>query len=118
MDAKQVLFVLYTQYYEEFNKIQFSKPKNAISEPFFVGIPDDWFSSKNRIMVVGEEGRSSWNYEDDIISRMTKWNLVFCNEQIADSSYPNTAFWKTVKQIKALKPSTSIIWNTSTKLVT
>ena len=30
------------------------------SNPYYVSIPDDWFKSDNRIMIVGEEGAGEW----------------------------------------------------------
>ena len=55
--TRKDLLDLYKTWVEEVdNKLK----GDGYSNPYYVSIPDNWFDSNNRIMIVGEEGFGEW----------------------------------------------------------
>lgn len=88
------------------------------SFPYFMGIPEDWYSRAIRIMIVGEEGAGEKTERLDL-ERAQEWNLNFMNSQIGKSQeYQKQSgqFWGRFRRIADQYPDAAICWNNIDKI--
>lgn len=121
---KEALKELYEQWSNEIETNCSALVEGEYSNPYYVSIPEDWETSKLRIMIVGEEGYGTWgcgkscgwNEQDppytikdvENIQRYNAWAIKTYTEQ------NKTAFWRRFKKIMAF--GYPCIWNNLDKI--
>jgi len=113
------LMDMYDKWYNELGKINdrmfLPEKSNQFSNPYYVDVPDNWESSPNRIMIIGEEGRGSGNKYNK--EEMIKYNRDVRQAKLygEKNGYEKniTNFWIRFKKVKCLfdGQSCSFIWN-------
>lgn len=90
------------------------------SHPYYLYIPDNWFDSKYRIMIVGEEGFGVKRF-DITIEEAQEFNRTYLSSQW-DRKNPNynvsSAFWRRIRKIVGLFDCSdfSITWTNLDKI--
>lgn len=87
------------------------------SHPYYLHIPDDWFSKKTRILIVGEEGFGVKQF-DMSITQAQAFNREYLLKQLSPG-YDNTSpFWNRIRKIAALQDPAafSITWTNLDKI--
>lgn len=91
------------------------------SYPYYLHIPDNWFNSKIRIMIVGEEGAGSSKKYDTPITEAQKFNQDYLMRQIdkenknnIDYEWNTSPFWRRIRTIRSL--GASVCWNNLDKI--
>ena len=112
---------LYLKWYKELSEIAPHFSSDKYSNPYYIAIPKNWDQSKNKIMIVGEEG-----YGEHGCGKMQKWSmqeiqewmLYYLNTQLngnkENPDYNKSSFWNRIRKIKL--PNTSLIWNNIDKI--
>ncbi len=93
------------------------------SNPYFISVPARWYSSPQRIMIVGEEGHGEWGagksdgWQINDIARIQKFNEEYMNSQIGldDVYLRNTSpFWNRFRKIADM--GYPCVWNNLDKI--
>lgn len=137
------LVILYTKWAKQLDETSLTSDK--YSNPYYVSIPENWSESKNRIMIVGEEGAGSWGcgktkdekskiaYNSDIwnahdIDKIQQYNReqidfqcklykIHNNPEWYENRgfVKNKVFWQRFRKIFKMD-ATSVIWNNLDKI--
>ena len=112
------------------------------SNPYYISIPTGWCKSKNKIMIVGEEGAGSWGcgktvdqiyntkkwnrFEIELIQKYNEENIDFQCERFLlmdkkdyisiNFKKSKGKFWKRFKNVYNLSPDVKCIWNNNDKI--
>lgn len=78
------------------------------SHPYYLHIPDNWFVAGHRILIVGEEGFGSKQF-DLSIEEVQEFNRTYLAEQLGVGKKNNSGFWQRIRRIAAL-PDVSVTW--------
>lgn len=92
--------------------------------PYYISIPDGWFESGNRILIIGEEGagdKPSGSTEFDVaLEYMQKFNEEYLYDQLNKGQYGYginySPFWRRFRRIIDLKKNTSVAWTNIDKI--
>ena len=115
---------LYAQWSDEIIANCSALIEEDYSNPYYVDIPDNWESSQQRIMIVGEEGNGKWGCgktygwtkqepaytikDIDKIQYYNTWAIKTYTEQ------NKTPFWRRFKKIRDL--GSPCVWNNLDKI--
>ncbi|MBM6921811.1 hypothetical protein H6A12_11690 [Phocea massiliensis] len=95
----------------------------AFSYPYYLNIPDHWYESTYRILIVGEEGRGKKQY-DLPIEKVQEWIQGYLSAQLNGEDRTKrykkngSRFWRRVQEIDRLFEgiSHSIVWTNLDKI--
>lgn len=141
-EARKYLLELYEKWAKEVEKIENGKFLGKdYSNPYYISVPDNWFDSDDRIMIVGEEGygewgagkqygwkedEPSWKFND--FEKIINYNRIKILQQVDElkltaeetnlCNKTNSAFWFWLKYIYDLydNSKSSFIWNNFDKI--
>ncbi len=108
-NAENELIEIYKKYGNELKQIPMFCNSNY-SSPYYMSIPDDWYTSNSRIMIVGEEGYGRKDCDgntpvDIAINKMMDFNKQYLDEQIhspkGTKGLNNGCFWRRFRKIAA-----------------
>lgn len=107
--AKVQLTAVYQRYYDDLRSTAPELLDDGYSNPYYSSIPDGWFESTTRIMIVGEEGFGTWGCgkgdEHPIpandFETIQNLNYNYLRKQLLqdDGKLNNSAFWKRFRKI-------------------
>ena len=78
------------------------------SHPYYLHIPDEWFDSKHRILIVGEEGFGNKQFNLPIAEAQA-FNRNYLLKQLSNDANNHSPFWRRIRKIASL-PDTSVTW--------
>ncbi len=78
------------------------------SHPYYLHIPDDWFVAGHKILIVGEEGFGTKQF-DLSIEEAQEFNRAYLAEQLGKGKKNNSGFWRRIRKIAVL-PDVSVTW--------
>ncbi len=112
------LLAVYRQWHEKIKKTELYDVQ--YSYPYFLHIPDNWYESKYRFLIVGEEGYGEKSF-DTPIEEAQKFNKEYMESQLGRSgnySRSGSAFWWRIRKISELLPSdqTAMTWTNLDKI--
>lgn len=103
------LTAVYQRYYDDLRSTAPELLDDGYSNPYYSSIPDGWFESTTRIMIVGEEGFGTWGCgkgdEHPIpandFETIQNLNYSYLRKQLLqdDGKLNNSAFWKRFRKI-------------------
>ncbi len=121
---RKELFQMYKQWESEFKKTCPELRCAEYSYPYYLHIPDNWFDSKYRIMIVGEEGSGGTQGDKQFnapIQDAQKFNEEYLLRQLDKGNARNTdyrwnssPFWRRLRAIKDL--GAAVCWNNIDKV--
>lgn len=103
-EKRKELFQMYQQWEAEFRETCPHLRNEEYSYPYYLHIPDNWFDSKYRILIVGEEGFGKKQY-DLPIEEVQQWSKKYLSSQWDknDRDYNRySAFWRRIRKIKEM----------------
>ena len=118
---RKELLEVYQQWYEQLTELLEKCPvfrDRQYSHPYYLHIPDDWYQSTYRILIVGEEGRGEKPF-DRPIEEAQEFNRTYLLRQLGKSSqydrqyeWNNSPFWRRIRSIDELMKGKdhSITW--------
>ncbi len=114
------LFQMYQQWEAEFRETCTQLRNGKYSYPYYLHIPDNWFDSKYRVMIVGEEGSGDSQF-DTPIQDAQKFNEEYLLRQLdrantrnIDYEWNSSPFWHRLREIKDL--GAAVCWNNIDKV--
>ena len=117
-ESRKQLYELYQIWEKELKDFCPDLIKEKYSHPYYLHIPDGWFDSNIRIMIVGEEGAGLKHY-DETIENAQKFNKEYlqCQLNNGDEKYSKNCsqFWHRFRKIASL-PGVSVAWNNLDKI--
>ena len=117
---RKQLLETYAQYQSELQDICPQLVKDGYSHPYYLHIPEQWFTRKYRVLIVGEEGYGVTAHDVSIVDAQI-FNKEYMQSQLGLSSVytRNTSpFWNRVRKIHALfgAENISITWTNIDKI--
>lgn len=116
--AREKILKIYRQWETELHLYCNELIAKEFSYPYYLYIPDNWFDSEIRIMIVGEEGAGEKQY-DCSIEEAQKFNKEYLISQLhnGDENYDRnrSQFWNRFRKIARL-PGVSVCWNNLDKI--
>ena len=116
--AREKLLQIYQQWQTELRLYCRELIAKEFSYPYYLYIPDNWFDSKIRIMIVGEEGAGEKKF-DCSIEEAQKFNKEYLISQLhnGDENYVRnrSQFWNRFRKIARL-PDAAVCWNNLDKI--
>lgn len=117
-EKRKQLYEIYKRWETELKMVCPQIITEGYSYPYYLYIPDNWFASSVRIMIVGEEGAGEKRY-DETIEVAQKFNKEYLQSQLnhGDENYGKNCsqFWHRFRNIAAL-PNVSVVWNNLDKI--
>ena len=84
------------------------------SHPYYLHIPDGWFGTRHRILIVGEEGFGNKRF-DLPIAEAQAFNVNYLLKQLSKDADNKSPFWRRIRKIASL-PDTSVTWTNLDKI--
>lgn len=117
-ERRKQLFEMYKIWETELRTVCPQIIAEGYSYPYYLHIPDNWFESDIRIMIVGEEGAGEKQY-DETIETAQQFNNKYLQSQLnhGDQNYGKNCsqFWHRFRKIASL-PGVSVVWNNLDKI--
>lgn len=119
-ERREQLFRVYQTWENELKTYCPQLINEKYSHPYYVYIPDNWFESDTRIMIVGEEGAGEKQY-DETIETAQQFNNKYLQSQLnhGDENHGKkkncSQFWHRFRKIASL-PGVSVVWNNLDKI--
>lgn len=115
-EKRKELFQMYQQWETEFKETCPQLRNEKYSYPYYLHIPDNWFDSKYRVMIVGEEGAGNKQF-DTPIQDAQKFNREYLLLQLDRANarkWNRSPFWRRLRAIKNL--GAAVCWNNIDKV--
>lgn len=119
---RQQLREIYQKYATELNNVPFLYNREAYSYPYYLHIPDNWYNSKFRFLIVGKEGYGFKNWHTPI-EEAQAFNRDYLRRQFnlpGQSKYERSSspFWRRIRSIASQFDGTqfSITWTNLDKI--
>ena len=107
LKARKELKAVYEDWYREVRDMPLLN-SDAYTNPCYLGIPDNWFKNKHRILIVGEEmfgedgNGKNLGYKPNEITKLQNHNLkVFQNALTPPDAFENP-FWQRARRVAEL----------------
>lgn len=117
-ERRKRLYEIYKVWETELKSICPQIIAEGYSYPYYLHIPDNWFDSNIRIMIVGEEGAGEKRY-DETMETAQQFNKEYLQSQLdhGDDNYGKNCsqFWHRFRKIASL-PGVSVVWNNLDKI--
>lgn len=115
--AREKILQIYRQWEKELHLYCSELIEKEFSYPYYLYIPDNWFDSKNRIMIVGEEGSGKKPFDCSIeeAQRFNKEYLISQLDNEKNSEFNNSPFWRRFRKVAEL-PGVVTCWNNLDKI--
>ena len=117
---RKELFQMYQRWEAEFKEICPQLRNENYSYPYYLHIPDGWYNQKYRVMVVGEEGAGSKQFDVPIIEAQ-EFNEEYLlrqldkeNTQNIDYEWNKSPFWRRLRAIQNF--GVAVCWNNIDKI--
>lgn len=107
-EKRRQLYELYRGWENELKSVCPQLISEKYSHPYYLHIPDEWFTAKHRILVVGEEG-FGYKQFDLSISEAQAFNKNYLLGQLTHGADNHSPFWQRVRKIAACT-DVSIAW--------
>lgn len=121
-EKKTQLLETYRKWSAELNESCSQLVNEHFSHPYYLHIPDHWYQSQYRILIVGEEGYGEKKFNAPI-EEVQAFNRDYLNRQLGIETQDNytrssSAFWKRIRAIATLFNGTSfaITWTNLDKI--
>ena len=118
-EKRQQLLNIYRQWAEELQTHCSELIDEKYSYPYYLHIPDNWFDSQYRLLIVGEEGYGKKQY-DLPIEEVQSFNKWYLEEQLGEDKkrHNRSAFWRRIRCISDLfdPDRCSITWTNLDKI--
>ena len=116
--AKKKLLQIYQKWETELHTYCSELVTPKFSFPYYLDIPDHWFDSENRIMIVGEEGAGEERFACSI-EESQRFNKEYMISQLkgGDKNYRvnRSPFWRRFRKLAEL-PGSAVCWNNLDKI--
>ncbi len=105
--ANKELKKLYEAWYQEVKGFKMLN-SDSYTNPCYVGIPDNWFKSKHRILIVGEEtfGENGYGKECGLkpcdIEKIQNYNLNIFKRSMTPTDRLENPFWDRARRVASL----------------
>lgn len=117
-ERRKKLYEVYQLWESELKSICPQIIAEGYSYPYYLYIPDNWFESDIRIMIVGEEGAGKKQY-DETIEIAQRFNTEYLQSQLnhGDQNYGKNCsqFWHRFRKVASI-PGVSVVWNNLDKI--
>lgn len=117
-ERRKQLYEMYKVWESELKSVCPQIIAEGYSYPYYLHIPDNWFESDVRIMIVGEEGAGEKQY-NETIETAQRFNNEYLQSQInhGDQNYGKNSsqFWHRFRKVASL-PGVSVVWNNLDKI--
>lgn len=107
-ERRKQLYDVYKVWESELKSVSPQLITKDYSHPYYLHIPDDWFSAQHRVLIVGEEGFGEKQF-DLSIAEAQAFNRNYLLGQLASSADNRSPFWQRIRRIAAC-PDVSIAW--------
>lgn len=126
-EKQKQLLQLYQTWKSELDEVCPQLVCKDFSFPYYLHIPDNWFDRKFRVMIVGEEGYGSAQYDlpiedvqtfnrEYLVSQWAPSDIDYCSNPPYGRN--NGGFWNRIRKIKALRGPNeiSLTWTNLDKI--
>ena len=118
---RKELLQMYQMWETEFKETCSQQRTSDYSFPYYIQIPDGWYDSEYRVMIVGEEGAGCNKRFDMPITEAQKFNKDYLLRQMdkenqcdIDYEWNSSPFWRRIRTIQSL--GAAICWNNLDKI--
>ncbi len=119
---REQLVEIYQKWAIELENVALLDERETYSHPYYLHIPDNWFDSKYRFLIVGEEGYGEKQFDTSITDAQA-FNRDYLKRQLGLPNPGNykrssSAFWKRIRAIADMLKGTdfAITWTNLDKI--